>query len=105
MGAQDILYLDIPATRALADGLGTAGEQVRVVGRGGALADGMVDGFPGANAPNAYHAASRRADQAMGAVATAMMEMGGTVVGAIVTYQQRDQSTATGIGAATEGVR
>ncbi|WP_280240702.1 hypothetical protein [Nocardia abscessus] len=105
MVAQNILYLDIAATRALADGLGTAGEQIRVIARGGALADGMAEGFPGAASPNAYHDASRRADQAMGAVATAMMEMSGTVVGAVVTYQQRDRSTAAGITTATEGAR
>jgi hypothetical protein len=105
VGARNILDLDIPATRALADGLGTAGEQVRVIGRGGALAEGMAEGFPGAEAPDACRSASRRADRAMGAVATAMMEMGGTVVGAIATYQQRDQFNAAGINAGTEGVR
>ncbi|QIS08807.1 hypothetical protein [Nocardia arthritidis] len=105
MDSQDILYLDPAATRALADGLGTAGEEIRVIGKGGAIVDGVEEGLPGANVPTTLHTVSRRADSAMGAVATALMEMGGTAVAAIITYKQQQERVAAGFKAATEGIR
>jgi len=105
LGADEIFELDPAAVRALADGLGTAGQEIQVVGRGGALADGVLEGFPGADAPSACKAAERAADLAMGAVGTALMELGGAAVAAIIAFTKQDGSTAHGIAMAEEGVR
>ncbi|WP_067544118.1 hypothetical protein [Nocardia crassostreae] len=105
MGGEDNSHFDKAAVRALADGLGTAGQEIAIIGRGGALADGMADALAGAGTPGAYQAVARRADKAMDAVGTSLLEMGGLAVAAIVTHQQLDDERARGIDTATEGVR
>ncbi|WP_433625766.1 hypothetical protein [Nocardia sp. CA-120079] len=105
MGADETFELDPTAVRALADGLGTAGQEIQVIGRGGALADGVLEGFPGADTPSACKTAERSADQALAAVGTALMELGGSAVAAIIALKQQDGSTAHGIAMAEEGVR
>ncbi|MBF6172694.1 hypothetical protein [Nocardia blacklockiae] len=94
MTAPEYLYVDIPACRALADGLGTAGEEIRVLGRGGAIADGVTDGLPGARLPDVCRAAARSADHALSAVATALLELGGTVVGAVATVAAQERTNS-----------
>ncbi|RDI68021.1 hypothetical protein [Nocardia pseudobrasiliensis] len=96
-GPGEILYVDKSACRALADGLGTAGQQLRILGRGGAISDSLGGGLAGAKTPDACHVAARAADLAMGAVGTALLEMGGVVVGAIAGFQERDIAGALGI--------
>ncbi|MEV0292469.1 hypothetical protein [Nocardia sp. NPDC050710] len=105
MGDYDDIELDPAAVRSLADGLGTIGREIQVIGRGGALAEGMVDGFPGAGVSAACRTAARSADKAMGAAGTALMEMGGSAVAAIIAFQQRDTANARDIAAAGEGDR
>lgn len=105
MGAEDNFHFDKPAVRTLADGLGTAGQEIGIIGRGGAVADGMADAFAGAGTPGAYQSVARLADKAMGAVGTALMEMGGTAVAAIIAHQQLDDRRARGTDAAAEGIR
>ena len=96
----DDLFVDIPACRVLAERLGTAGLDIRTLGRGGAVADGVAEGFPGARIPTVCHAATRSADRALGAVATALLELGGTVVGAVSTFEDRERTQARGIARA-----
>lgn len=105
VGAYDDLELDPAAVRALADGLGTSGQEIGVIGRGGAVADGVLDGFPGADVGSACRNGARSADKAMGAVGTALMEMGGSAVAAIVAFQQRDSANAQAVTNAEEGIR
>ncbi|GAB0104140.1 hypothetical protein JMUB6875_31140 [Nocardia sp. JMUB6875] len=105
MGAEDNFTFDRAAVRALADGLGTAGQEIGIIGRGGAVVDGLLDALPGADTPNAYHSVSRRADKAMGAVGTALAEMGGKAVAAIIAHKQLDAERARGIDAASDSVR
>ncbi|MFD4461569.1 hypothetical protein [Nocardia sp. NPDC058480] len=86
--------LDPDAVRALAAGMGTAGQEVQVIGKGGALADGVYECMPNGDTPPAYQVASRRADKAMGAVGTALAELSGKTVAAVITFQQQDQAFA-----------
>ncbi|MEV0246308.1 hypothetical protein AB0H76_06965 [Nocardia sp. NPDC050712] len=105
MGDFDDLVLDKDAARTLADGLGTAGQEIQTVGNGGALADGLLEGLPGADTPTACQVAAKSADKAVGAVATALMEMGGTAVAAIIAMKQKDEANAKAVEAAGEGIR
>lgn len=105
MGADDNFNFDKAAVRTLADSLGTAGQEIGVIGRGGAVAEGMADAFAGAGTPAAYHAAARQADKAMGAVGTALTEMGGTAVAAIVAHEQLEDKRARETNSATERIR
>ncbi|RJO76775.1 hypothetical protein D5S18_11010 [Nocardia panacis] len=105
MDSHDIFFLDPVAVRAMADGMGTAGAEIRVIGRGGAIADGVADGLPGATMPTTLHTVARRADAAMGAVASALLEMGGIAVGALITYEQQQEQVAAKINDAAETVR
>ncbi|WP_068016560.1 hypothetical protein [Nocardia mexicana] len=89
----------------MADGLGTTGQELQVLGKGGAVVDSLTGGLQGAQTPDAYHTASRAADNAMGAVGTAMMEMGGTLVGAIASFGDQEAASAQGIAATGEPVR
>lgn len=102
-GPGEILFVDKPACRALADGLGRAGQDLQVLGKGGATVDSLTNGLPGAQTPDAYHTATRAADKAMGAVGTALLEMGGTVVGAVISFQDQDTANAQGIVSAGGG--
>ncbi|WP_194819802.1 hypothetical protein [Nocardia sp. XZ_19_385] len=105
MGDYDDLVLDKDAARTLADGLGTAGQEIQTVGKGGALADGVLDGLPGADAPAACQLAVKSADKAMGAVGTALLEMGGTAVAAIIAMKAKDEANAKAVAAAGEGIK
>ncbi|GEM33195.1 hypothetical protein NN3_42020 [Nocardia neocaledoniensis NBRC 108232] len=90
--------LDPDAVRALAAGMGTAGQAVQVIGKGGALADGVFECMPNGDAPQAYQLAARRADKAMGAVGTALTELSGQTVGAVITFEQQDEAFAGALG-------
>ncbi|MFC6010202.1 hypothetical protein [Nocardia lasii] len=105
MGAYDDLELDPDAARVLADGLGTAGQQTQVIGRGGALPDGLLEAFPGGEIADACKNAARAADKSMQAAGTAMTEMGGLTVAAIIAFKQRDQANAAAIAQAEGGVK
>ncbi len=96
-GPGEILYVDKSACRALAGELGAAGQRLQLLGRGGAISDSLSDGLAGAKTPDACHVAARAADRALGAVGTALLEMGGVVVGAIAGFQDRDIAGATDI--------
>jgi hypothetical protein len=76
-----------------------------VLGKGGAIVDSLMNGLAGAKAPDAYHTAARSADQAMDAVGTALLELGGVIVGAVASFQGQDAANAQGINAATGGGR
>ncbi|GAB2699656.1 hypothetical protein [Nocardia thraciensis] len=101
----DIVWVDKPACRALADGLGTAGQELRTLGGGGAIANSLTGGLAGAKTPDAYHAASRSADRAMGAVGTALLEMSGTIVGAVASFDAHEAASVAGIAATGQGAR
>ncbi|MET7772975.1 hypothetical protein [Nocardia sp. NPDC005366] len=68
-----------------------------VIGRGGAVADGISDGFPGADVGGACRYGARSADKAMGSAGTALMELGGSAVAAIIAFQQRDSASGQAI--------
>ena len=99
----DAVWVDQPACRTLADGLGTTGQELQTQGHGGAVVDGLSTGLAGAKAPAAYHTAARAADKAMGAVGTALTEMGGTVTGAVASFSAQDSANAKGIAAVDGG--
>ncbi|MFD3508277.1 hypothetical protein [Nocardia sp. NPDC058666] len=94
--------LDPDAVRALAAGIGTAGQEIQVIGKGGALADGVFECMPNAHTPQAYQAAARLADKAMSAVGTALAELSGKTVAAVVTFQQQDEAFAGALRGAGE---
>ncbi|MBF6062825.1 hypothetical protein IU500_13410 [Nocardia terpenica] len=81
------------------------GQEFQVLGKGGAIVDSLANGLAGAKTPDAYHTATRAADKAMGAVGTALLEMGGTVVGAVSSFQDQDTASAQGIASAAGGGR
>ncbi|MCX4093969.1 hypothetical protein [Nocardia sp. alder85J] len=89
--------MDKSACRRLADGLGTAGQDLQTLGRGGAIADTLTTGLPGTKTPAAYHLAAREADRSLTAVGTALLELGGAVVSAIVAVTEQDSATAAHI--------
>ncbi|MGW4636113.1 hypothetical protein [Nocardia sp. NPDC004415] len=93
--------LDPDAVRALAAGMGTAGQEVQVIGKGGALADGVYECMPNGDTPQAYQLAARRADKAMAAVGTALAELSGKTVAAVITFQQQDQARAGALAGVT----
>ncbi|WP_336086317.1 hypothetical protein [Nocardia sp. SSK8] len=93
--------LDPDAVRALAAGMGTAGQEVQVIGKGGALADGVFECMPNGDAPRAYQLAARRADKAMGAVGTALAELSGKTIAAALTFQQQDDGLAGALSGVT----
>ncbi|WP_156371127.1 type VII secretion target [Nocardia arizonensis] len=101
----DDLVLQPDSVRALADGLGTSGQEMTVIGRGGAVADGVADGFPGADVGGACKNAARSADRAMGSAGTALMELGGSAVAAIIAFQQRDSASGQAIANQGEAPR
>src|SRR2546423_1907789 len=71
-----------------------------VLGRGGAIVDGLTGGRAGAAAPDACHSPARAAARAMGAVGTVLMEMGGVMVGAVGGYRDGDAAAAAGVTSA-----
>ncbi|MGW6697263.1 hypothetical protein [Nocardia sp. NPDC055049] len=105
VGAYDDLDLDPAAARVLADGLGTAGQDSQVIGKGGALPDGVLDAFPGGEIAEACKNAARAADKSMQSAGTALAELGGLTVAAIVAFQQRDQANADGITKVGGGIK
>jgi hypothetical protein len=99
------LRMNLQACRALADDLGTAGQALHTLGRGGAIADALNTGLPGATTPDAYHTAARSTDRALTAVGTALLELGGAVVAAIITATDRDTTTVRQITDAARNIR
>ncbi|MFI5783160.1 hypothetical protein [Nocardia sp. NPDC051570] len=104
-GPGDVLFVDKPACRALADGLGTAGQELQVLGKGGAVVGSLDNGLTGAKTPDAYHVATRTADKAMSTVGTALLELGGVIVGAVSSFHDQDTANAGGITGSGGGGR
>lgn len=105
MGTYDDLDLDPGAARQLADGLGTAGQETQLIGRGGALPDGTLDAFPGGDIAEACKDAARAADKSMQAAGTALAELGGLTVAAIIAFQQQDHTNAGGLTELGGGIK
>ncbi|MEU4600833.1 hypothetical protein [Nocardia sp. NPDC023988] len=105
MGAYDDLDLDPAAARALADGLGTAGQETRLIGKGGALPDGLLAAFAGGDIAGACQDAARAADKSMQSAGTALAELGGATVAAIIAFKQQDQANAGGFTGLEGGIK
>ncbi|MFF2083617.1 hypothetical protein ACFVVM_07560 [Nocardia sp. NPDC058176] len=98
----EVFDLDPDAVRALAAGMGTAGQDIQLIGKGGALADGVFECMPNGDTPKAYQVAARAADKAMGAVGTALTELSGKTVAAVITFGQQDERRAAELQAIGE---
>ncbi|KAF0846016.1 hypothetical protein [Nocardia caishijiensis] len=105
MGAYDDLDLDPVAARVLADSLGTAGQETQLIGSGGALPDGLLDAFAGGDIAGACQNAARAADKSMNSAGTALAELGGATVAAIIAFKQQDEAGAGGLTGLEGGIK
>ncbi|MEV0683902.1 hypothetical protein AB0I35_08560 [Nocardia sp. NPDC050378] len=94
--------LDPDAVRVLAAEMGTAGQAIQLIAKGGALADGVYECMPNGDTPPAYQVAARRVDKAMSAVGTALAELSGKTIAAVITFQQQDEAFAGALQGAGE---